>query len=127
MRFCFLVFFFRVLGDCKVFMLCFLDTITPSTQFTLKIPLIVPPTATVATELSTTESAPTTTQVTIPTAVTTKLETENPFTLTDKEIDEMIEILDQGSIGVLSQTSALSTLDEDLKDVLNMDVDSFIV
>ncbi len=108
-------------------MLCFLDTVTPSTQFTLKIPLIVPPTPTVATELSTAESAPTTMQVTIPTAVTMELETENPFTLTDKEIDEMIEILDQGSVGVLSQTSALSTLDEDLKDVLNMDVDGFIV
>jgi hypothetical protein len=51
--------------------------------------------------------------------------TDNPFSLTDEEIDEMLKVLEQGSVP--NQTSVGDTLDQDLLEVLNMDVDSFIV
>jgi hypothetical protein len=132
---CFLAFFLKVLRDCKVFTLCFLDTATPplSTRFTLKVPLFVlssaptTPTPTVmptSVKLQTESSAPTPpTPTVMPTSV--KLQTDDPFNITDKEIDEMLKVIEQGS--ALGQTSVLDTLDEDLKNVLNMDVNDFIV
>ena len=104
----------------------FSDTEAPP-RFTLRIPLI----------RTTTEPTPTTTTPAImpsataapitptPTTTTAMELADNPFSLTDEEIDEMLEVLEQGSVP--NQTSVGDTLDQDLLEVLNMDVDSFIV
>ncbi len=53
------------------------------------------------------------------------MQTDNPFSLTDEEIDGMLEVLQQGSVP--PQATVDSILDEDLREVLEMDVDSFLV
>ncbi len=72
----------------------------------------------------TTPPTPTTTAIT-PTASGGELQTDNPFSLTDEEIDEMLEVLQQGSVP--QRATVDSTLDEDLREVLEMDVDSFLM
>ena len=59
-----------------------------------------------------------------PTASGGELQTDNPFSLTDEEIDGMLEVLQQGSVP--PQATVDSILDEDLREVLEMDVDSFL-
>ncbi len=93
--------FSRVLCDCEVFMLCFSDTEAPP-RFTLKIPLIGAslPTAKPAPTLTTTPVTPAAAATTITPHVTTTFITpgDNPYSLTDTEIDEMLRILEGGSV-----------------------------
>ena len=51
---------------------------------------------------------------------------ENPFNITDAEIDEMLKVLEGGSV-FPNQTSVNVDHDEDLERVLSMDVGDFIV
>ena len=120
--------FSRVLCDCKVFMLCFSDTEAPP-KFTLKIPLVCasPPTAEpTPTTTAPVAPAPTTTAI-VPYATTTFITPcNNPHSLTDAEIDEMLKVLERGSV-LPNQTSASNVFDQDLLEVLDMDIGSFIV
>ena len=51
---------------------------------------------------------------------------ENPFNITDGEIDEMLRILEGGSV-LPNQTPVNAVHDEDLEKLLSMDVGDFIV
>ena len=111
--------FSRVLCDCKVFMLCFSDTEAPP-RFTLKIPLV-------RTSLPTAEPTPTTTTAPVAPApvtaivphITTTFITpgDNPYSLTDTEINEMLKILEGGSV-LTDRTPASDVFDQDLQEVL---------
>ncbi len=150
---CFAV-FSLVVCDCEVFMLCFLDT-EVSLGFSLEIPLIgasespAPAATTVTLSESPKSPAPAATTVTLSenpkppapaaaviapsenpippaTVTTTVIHNENPFNLTDTEIDEMLRILEGG--GVLPNRAPVDVVyDQDLQEVLNMDVEHFVV
>ena len=104
----------------------FSDTEAPPPWFTLRIPLFQnhQHQANTGQQTTATPPTPTTTAIT-PTASGGEVQTDNPFSLTDEEIDGMLEVLQQGSVP--PQATVDSILDEDLREVLEMDVDSFLV
>ena len=70
---------------------------------------------------------PPTAAITAPYTTTTFITPgENPFNITDGEIDEMLKILEGGSV-LPNQTPVNAVYDEDLEKVLSMDVGDFIV
>ena len=121
--------FSGVLCDCKVFMLCFSDTEAPQ-RFTLNIPLIRTslPTAKPAPSTASTPVAPAATVTPIAPHVTTTFITpgDNPYSLTDAEIDEMLKILEGGSV-LTNRTPVSDVFDQDLQEALNMDIGDFVV
>ncbi len=94
-----------------------------------------PPTSTITAPYTTTtiveeaplcENPPTST-ITAPYTTTTFITPgENPFNITDAEIDEIIKVLEGGSV-LPNQTPVNIDYDEDLEKVLSMDVGDFIV
>ena len=109
-------------------MLCFSDTEAPQ-RFTLKIPLIRTSqhTAKPAPTTTTAPAAPAPVTAIVPHVTTTFITPgENPYSLTDTEIDEMLKILEGGS-GLTNQAPVTDVFDQDLQEVLSMDIGDFVV
>ena len=127
-------------------MLCFLDTVqTPGIALRVSLtdilqqPTSVAPltsilqdqnqmdlTDAIVEEAPLCENPPTSTFTAPYTTTTFITPGENPFNITDAEIDEMLKVLEGGSV-FPNQTPVNVDYDEDLEKVLSMDVGDFIV
>jgi hypothetical protein len=133
---CVFLFFpkYCVIVKCLRYVFLFSDTEAPP-RFTLRIPLLTSPQYRANSgEQSTTTSSDG--GVLLPNEQSTpttlggeellsQSTTDNPFGLTDSKIDGMLEVLQQGTVP--QQRTVDDILDEDLREVLCMDVDSFMV
>ena len=70
--------------------------------------------------------SPLTATATAPYTTTFITPNENPFSLTDGEIDEMLRVLEEGSVPA-NRSPVDIVYDEDLGKVLNMDIKDFTV